>query len=61
MSIAAKKISAKGVATDMILLSMEKNTMCGVGLCGECSCGGRMTCQYGTFLPFDFLIKENAL
>ena len=61
MSIAAKKISAKGVSTDMILLSMEKNTMCGVGLCGECSCGGRMTCQYGTFLPFDFLIKENAL
>ena len=61
MNITAKKLLGKGASSDMVLLSMEKNTMCGVGLCGECSCGGRMTCQYGTFLPIDFLIRENAL
>lgn len=61
MNITARKLCNKGVSDEMILLSMEKNTMCGVGLCGECSCGGRMTCQYGTFLPLGFLIKENVL
>jgi dihydroorotate dehydrogenase electron transfer subunit len=40
---------------------MEKNTMCGVGLCGECVCGSRLSCQWGTFFTLTFLEKENVL
>ena len=61
MKIAASKIRATGAQTDRILLSMEKSTMCGVGLCGECSCGGRLACQWGTFMTMEFLEKENVL
>ena len=61
MKITAKKIKALGVSPERILLSMEKNTMCGVGLCGECSCGGRLACQWGSFMTLDFLEKENVL
>ena len=61
MKIAAGKIKAHGVSPDMILLSMERNTMCGVGLCGECSCGGHLACQWGTFMKLGFLEEENVL
>ena len=61
MKIASDRICSLGVQPDMVMLSMEKNSMCGVGLCGECSCGGTMTCQYGTFMNLSFLRKENVL
>ena len=61
MKIAASKIKEAGVEEDRILLSMEKNTMCGIGLCGECSCGGHLECQWGTFMTLSFLEKEGAL
>lgn len=61
MKIAGSKISGLGAKAENILLSMEKNTMCGIGLCGECSCGGKLTCQWGTFMTYEFLCKENVL
>lgn len=61
MKIAASRIKDAGAQTDRILLSMEKSTMCGVGLCGECSCGGHLACQWGTFMTMEFLEKENVL
>ena len=61
MKIASARICGLGVKPDMVMLSMESNSMCGVGLCGECSCGGRMTCQWGTFMSLAFLRKENVL
>ena len=61
MKIASGKIKAHGVSPDMILLSMERSTMCGVGLCGECSCGGHLACQWGTFMKLGFLEEENVL
>jgi len=38
-----------------ILNSLETNTMCGIGLCSECTCGGKLTCQEGTFISKAFL------
>ena len=38
-----------------IYLSLETNTMCGYGICGECECGGRLPCRQGTFFSYDFL------
>ena len=61
MKIASGKLMDKGAEPDKILLSMERNSMCGVGLCGECSCGGRLACQWGTFMKLSFLKKENVL
>ena len=61
MKIASAKIKTYGVGPEMILLSMERNSMCGVGLCGECSCGGHLACQWGTFMRLSFLEEENVL
>lgn len=59
MSRAARIMSQKGIADSRIFLSMERPSMCGIGMCGECACGDRLTCQYGTFVRLDFL-KEHA-
>lgn len=57
MAIAARK-ALDYIPSDAIYLSMEKNTMCGVGLCGECLCGDRLTCQYGTFMDLEYILRE---
>ena len=61
MKIASSKLRSVGADPDKVLLSMERSTMCGVGLCGECSCGGHLACQWGTFMKLSFLEKENVL
>jgi len=52
--------TAEGLGNDSgnIYLSVETATHCGVGLCGECECGGRLTCQEGTFFTKHFLDKK---
>jgi len=42
--------AGSGCSSDDIFSSIEANTMCGVNMCGQCECGGRFTCQEGTFL-----------
>ena len=61
MKIASAKLLAAEADPNKVLLSMERNSMCGIGLCGECSCGGHLACQWGTFMRLDFLKKENVL
>ncbi|MHC1692796.1 MAG: nitronate monooxygenase [Sphaerochaetaceae bacterium] len=58
MAAAAKKVLASGVPAQRIQLSMELNTLCGIGMCGDCACGNRLTCQWGTFVSYDYLKKE---
>jgi dihydroorotate dehydrogenase (NAD+) catalytic subunit len=38
-----------------IFACLEALTMCGVGLCGGCSCGGRLLCKEGTFVSLQYL------
>ncbi|MCF7934222.1 MAG: dihydroorotate dehydrogenase [Spirochaetia bacterium] len=59
MSRASQIMSEKGIPDTRIFLSMERPSLCGIGMCGECACGDRLTCQYGTFMQLDFL-KEQA-
>lgn len=40
-----------------IFLSIETPTRCGVGLCGECECGGHLTCREGTFFSLSWINK----
>ena len=61
MKNASKLLTERGISSRMILLSMEKNSMCGVGLCGECACGSRLSCQWGTFFTLEFLNNEGVL
>lgn len=42
-----------------VFLSIETPTRCGVGLCGECECGGHLTCREGTFFSLSWLNKNN--
>lgn len=58
MAKAAHMARNAGIAAERILLSMELSTMCGIGMCGECVCGDRLTCQWGTFIPYDYLERE---
>ena len=58
MKKAAAILINAGIKKENIFLSLEMNTMCGIGICGECSCGNILTCKKGTFVNYDtiFLI-----
>jgi dihydroorotate dehydrogenase (subfamily 1) family protein len=58
MAKAASVLMKAGLPSDRIFLSMERMTLCGIGMCGECVCGDRLTCQWGTFMSYDYLLKE---
>lgn len=56
---AAEMAGRSGADTGAIMLSMERPSMCGVGMCGECACGDHLTCQYGTFVSYAFLLEHD--
>lgn len=58
MRRAVEAAEMRGADTADIFLSVETATHCGVGLCGECECGGRLTCQDGTFFSKKFLDEK---
>lgn len=49
---ASKLLEGYGIVDTHIFISLEKETRCGVGLCGECACGKKLTCQHGTFFSY---------
>lgn len=57
MRAASDILKAGGVQKEQIFFSLEKNTMCGIGMCGECACGDILTCKQGTFVRLDILDK----
>lgn len=58
MAKACNILLAKGVKEELLYLSMERMTLCGIGMCGECVCGDRLTCRWGTFLRYDYLKQQ---
>jgi dihydroorotate dehydrogenase electron transfer subunit len=44
-----------GASPADIFACLETLTMCGVGLCGGCECGGRLLCKEGTFVSLQYL------
>lgn len=48
-----------GVSDARIYNSLELKSMCGIGICGECACGEKLTCQHGTFVSLRYLINNN--
>ncbi len=59
MKKAAEIFSSFGLDKSRIMISLEKNTMCGAGLCGECVCGEKLTCKEGTFVSYEYIVKNN--
>ncbi len=60
MESAAKRAESIGLSPERIYLSMEKNTMCGIGMCGECVCGSHLPCKEGTFFTWKTLKENNV-
>lgn len=60
MEGAAKRAESLGLSDERIYLSMEKNTMCGIGMCGECVCGSHLPCKEGTFFTWKTLKENNV-
>ena len=58
MRRAVEAAEQAGIPSDETYLSVETATHCGVGLCGECECGGRLTCQEGTFFTKGFFDRK---
>lgn len=58
MRRAVEAAEKAGFSSSEIYLSVETATHCGVGLCGECECGGHLTCQDGTFFTKGFFDRK---
>jgi NAD(P)H-flavin reductase len=51
MRFAARELLALGVPEERIVLSIERNMKCGVGLCGHCQLGPLLICRDGPVFP----------
>lgn len=58
MRLATEEMVKAGVDPSRIHLSLELSTLCGIGMCGECLCGDRLTCAWGTFIDYAYLQRE---
>jgi len=55
---ACRRELALGASASQIYLSLETPSLCGVGLCGSCECGGRLLCKEGTFVSLQHLERH---
>jgi NAD(P)H-flavin reductase len=52
MRFTAAELQKRGVATDSIFVSMERNMKCAVGLCGHCQYGPHFVCKDGPVFKY---------
>ncbi len=57
MRFTAMTLEERGVPSDRIFVSMERNMKCGVGQCGHCQYGPTFVCKDGPVYPYD-RVKE---
>ncbi|MGA3000663.1 MAG: FAD/NAD(P)-binding protein [Acetobacteraceae bacterium] len=53
MRFTANALSAAGVGSERIYLSMERNMKCAIGLCGHCQFGPDFVCKDGPVMRYD--------
>ncbi len=53
MRFTVMELEKRGVPTDRIYLSMERNMKCGVGLCGHCQYGPYFACKDGPVFSYN--------
>jgi len=52
MRFAVSSLTQRGIPTDRISVSMERNMKCAVGFCGHCQYGPEFICRDGPVFPF---------
>jgi NAD(P)H-flavin reductase len=52
MRFVSRELLAKGLASEKIYLSMERNMKCAVGFCGHCQWGPHFVCKDGPIFPY---------
>lgn len=53
MRFVIMELQKRGLNSENIFVSMERNMKCGVGLCGHCQFGHDFICKDGPVFPFD--------
>jgi anaerobic sulfite reductase subunit B len=53
MRFTAESLERRGVPTDRIQISLERNMRCGVGHCGHCQLGPLLLCRDGPVVGYD--------
>lgn len=61
MRYAAQALEKKGVPSDGIWLSIERNMKCGCGLCGHCQWGPDFVCKDGPVFRYDRIVDRLAV
>jgi len=61
MKFTAQALAQRGVPSDAIWLSMERNMKCALGFCGHCQYGPSFVCRDGPVLPYRTLAPLLAL
>lgn len=58
------ELKKRGVKTENIFVSLERNMKCGIGLCGHCQLGSKFVCREGPVFRYDqvqpFLTKREV-
>ncbi len=52
MRFTVLELEKRGVTTDRIYVSMERNMKCGIGLCGHCQLGSSFICKDGAVYAY---------
>lgn len=52
MKLSAQALEARGVPTESIFLSMERNMKCAIGFCGHCQFGPAFVCRDGPVFSY---------
>lgn len=53
MRFATMELLKRGVKSDRIFISMERNMKCAIGLCGHCQFGPKFVCKDGPVFPYN--------
>lgn len=55
MRFTALELEKRGIPSDRIYISMERNMKCAVGLCGHCQLGSTFICKDGPVFRYDLM------
>lgn len=62
MRFSALELAKRGIPTENIFVSMERNMKCAIGFCGHCQYSSNFVCKNGPVFPYhhvqDLLIKR---
>jgi NAD(P)H-flavin reductase len=58
MRFAAAELKKRGLTSNRIFVSMERNMKCAVGLCGRCQFGKEFVCRDGAVFRLDVIERE---